>query len=65
MLKLGRAATAVLIRNGQLSLQVKLVVRAPAGRTVRVTRKVLVLRIVVRATSGRQVTTTRSVKLRR
>jgi plastocyanin len=41
LLKLNRAATAVLTRKGQLSLQVKLVVRAPAGRTVRITRKVL------------------------
>jgi plastocyanin len=41
-LKLNRAAAAALTRTGRLSLQVKLVVRTPAGRTVRVTRRVLV-----------------------
>ena len=37
---LGRSATSALARRGHLKVQVKLVVRSPAGQTVRATRAV-------------------------
>jgi plastocyanin len=42
--KLSRSGKDVLTRNGQLSVQVKLVIRTPAGQAVRVTRRVVLRR---------------------